>query len=151
MRLGYPARPDYRIVNNTVNLPSQNDAISCGAFVCLYAFHKVFHASWPTTDTFKPHNHMDMRAVIMDASLTGRLRRPFLNVQADIQPPGAGGANDIIYMELTEGDDVPVRTRTADGHFYITNVDVAEQAALLASFNKTRAQATVTAGARKVI
>ena len=64
---------------------------------------------------------------------------------------GAGGANDIIYMELTEGDEAPVRTRTADGHFDITNVDVAEQAALLASFNKARAQATVTAGARKVI
>ena len=44
-----------------------------------------------------------------------------------------------------------MRTRTADGHFDITNVDVAEQKALLASFNKARTQATVTAGARKVI
>ena len=29
---------------------------------------------------------------------TWRDRRPFLNVQTDIQPPGAGGANDIIYI-----------------------------------------------------
>lgn len=43
------------------------------------------------------------------------------------------------------------RTRTADGDFDLSNVDVAEQAALLASFKKARAQATNTAGARKVI
>ena len=137
-RLGRAAEPNYNVILNTDDLPSQGDGISCGAYVCLYAYFRVLLGHWPSIADFGQQNHADMRIAIFDACMTGRLRRPFAAV--------GGGADAAIVNEFLDADDA-ARTRTVDGDitFDIDQVDAAEQAAILESFRAARTASVIAA------
>ena len=143
-RLGRAAEPNYNVVLNTDDLPSQGDGISCGAYVCLYAYFRVLLGRWPSIADFGQQNQADMRIAVFDACMTGRLRRPIAAVDG-----GAGAA--AIVNEFLDADDA-ARTRTVDGDitFDIDQVDAAEQAAILESFRAART-ASVIATRRLVL
>ena len=117
-------------------LPGQNDGISCGVFTCLYAYFRVLVGEWPSTNIFASRNHLDMRAVIVDACLTGRLRQRLPNIQ-----PAVAGDN---FIDLIDADDVMADVENLD------DVDAAEQQAILNSLQNARRVATVT-GLRNIL
>ena len=143
IRLGRAAEPNYNVILNIDDLPSQGDGISCGAYVCLYAYFRVLLGRWPSTADFGQQNHADMRIAIFDACMTGRLRRPIAAAGG-----GAGAAANV--NNFFDAIDA-ARTRTVDGDvtFDIDNVDAAEQAAILDSFRAARAASAITA--RRVV
>jgi hypothetical protein len=142
---GRPAVADYAVVVNVDGLPTQNDAISCGAFTCLYAYYKVLFGRWPTAADFGSANHADMRVVMFDACVSGALRR-------ELPAGGGGGGANAGAAHLYDLTD-QVRSRTSAGNVNIdlADIDAGEQAAILASFQKVRASAVVNTRDRVVV
>lgn len=58
------------------NIAHQADGISCGVFVCLYLYFKVFHKRWPTTNDIAPQQAILFRIVLFEIFMRGRLRMP---------------------------------------------------------------------------
>lgn len=60
---------------NPVDLSCQNDAISCGAFACLYVFFYVMFGRLPTSAEINGDDNIALRLAILDALVTGCIRR----------------------------------------------------------------------------
>ena len=74
------------------DLTLQNDDISCGVFVCVYLYFRIFLGRWPTAADFGPAQHWELRAVILDAFVTGRIRIPIVGMPvAPSLSPAPGG------------------------------------------------------------
>jgi len=90
LRPGMAADFSYEVEYSlAATLPRQADGVSCGAFVCAYAYWLVMHSAIPTTAHFNGQHHLAMRLAVLDASLTGRIRLP-LPAPAGAAAGGAG-------------------------------------------------------------
>jgi hypothetical protein len=65
LRLKLPQRPYSIVCNPESNLPRQTDSVSCGPFVCAYAFFVAMNGRYPTNDDFTCANKSALRYFIM--------------------------------------------------------------------------------------
>jgi hypothetical protein len=65
LRLKLPQRLYSIVCNPESNLPRQTDSVSCGPFVCAYAFFVAMKGRYPTNDDFTCANKSALRYFIM--------------------------------------------------------------------------------------
>ena len=132
-RLKRNAVPAYDIVTNPMDLPLQNDGMSCGVYTCAYLYFKIFHQRWPTTADFKS-NHYDIRLALFDACTTGRLRQP---LNYDLQYAGAHAAGGAV-AGADNFFSVSSATLLGASLINVSAIDVAQQQAILDSITAMR-------------
>ena len=92
-RLGLPKRPaPYKVVPKPASLPHQTDGTSCGPFCFAYIYFIYVHGRLPTRADFSGRDQLVLRLVMLDASLTGCVKRGLLPGAATAQAGRAAGA-----------------------------------------------------------
>jgi hypothetical protein len=140
VRLGRQPVADYAVSYNEPVVPLQMDAVSCGFFSCCYALFMVLHNRWPTRADFSSHS--DLRIVILDAVLTGRLRAPLAGGgSGGGGGAGRGGEAGLEFVDLTcvDADGAPSTVLELSLREDDTNVSV--QRALIEQYEALRAAA----------
>lgn len=91
-RLGHLARPTkYVEIPKPANLSTQTDGTSCGPFCFGYTYFDYVHGRLPTNDDFRGKHQLALRLVMLDACLTGSVKRGALPGAAAAAAGGAAG------------------------------------------------------------
>ena len=141
-RLGRPAVADYGVsYNEPPNVPLQLDGVSCGFFSCCYFLFYLLHNRWPTRADFS--SHFDLRIVVIDAVMTGRLRAPLAGGGGGGGGGGGagGGEGAAEFIELGDADADDAPSTVIDLTSRENDTDVTMQRILVEQYEALRAAA----------
>jgi hypothetical protein len=86
-----PRASPYRVVAKPPNLPTQTDGTSCGAFCFAYVYFEFVYGRLPTRADFTGANQLALRLAMLDAAITGSVKRGVLpGATATVGGGGAG-------------------------------------------------------------
>jgi hypothetical protein len=90
-----PRAAPRRVIAKPSNLPTQTDGTSCGAFCFAYVYFEFVYGRLPTRADFTGANQLALRLAMLDAAITGSVKRGALPGAAAATGgtgAGAGGA-----------------------------------------------------------